>query len=59
MVYVKAKTEDLERLADWLSEGMEIPVDSTFPVRRIDEALSRYEKGDFLGRILVDVGNGF
>jgi len=59
MVYVEAKTEDLERLADWLSEGMEIPVDSTFPVRRIDEALSRYEKGDFLGRILVDVGNGF
>lgn len=38
---------------------MEIPVDSTFPVRRIDDALSRYEKGDFLGRILVDVGNGF
>ena len=44
MVYVMAKPEDLERLADWLSDGMETPVDSTFPVRKIDEALSRYEQ---------------
>jgi NADPH:quinone reductase-like Zn-dependent oxidoreductase len=59
MVYVKANNPDLALLGDWLGEGMEIPVDSTYPVSKIDQALSRYEKGDYLGRILVDVANGF
>jgi NADPH:quinone reductase-like Zn-dependent oxidoreductase len=59
MVYVKANNRDLTLLGEWLSEGMEIPVDLTYPVTKLDQALSRYEKGEFLGRILVDVWNGF
>jgi NADPH:quinone reductase-like Zn-dependent oxidoreductase len=59
MVYVKANNRDLTLLGQWLSEGMEIPVDLTYPVTKLDQALSRYEKGEFLGRILVDVWNGF
>jgi NADPH:quinone reductase-like Zn-dependent oxidoreductase len=59
MVYVKANNRDLTLLGEWLGEGMEIPVDSTYPVTKLDQALSRYEKGDYLGRILVEVANGF
>jgi NADPH:quinone reductase-like Zn-dependent oxidoreductase len=59
MVYVKANDRDLTLLGEWLSEGMEIPVDLTYPVTKLDQALSRYENGEFLGRILVDVWNGF
>jgi hypothetical protein len=59
MVYVKANNRDLRLLGNWLSEGMEIPVDSTYPVTKLDQALSRYETGEFLGRILVDVCHGF
>ena len=34
MVYVKANHRDLTLLGKWLSEGMEIPVDSTYPITK-------------------------
>jgi NADPH:quinone reductase len=59
MVFVKAKTADLELLGKWLSEGLEIAIDSTFPVRNVVQGFQRYENGGFLGRIVIDVENKF
>lgn len=58
-VYVKSKSKDLELLATWLREGAEVAIDSTFPVREVSKGFDRYRKGEFLGRIVVDVIAGF
>jgi NADPH:quinone reductase-like Zn-dependent oxidoreductase len=58
-VMVIAREKDLELLAKWLGEGFEVPIDSTLPVREVAKGLLRYKGGDFLGRIAVDVKNGF
>jgi NADPH:quinone reductase-like Zn-dependent oxidoreductase len=58
-VMVKARDKDLELLAKWLSEGFKVSIDSTVPVREVAKAFSRYKTGDFVGRIVVDVANGF
>ncbi len=39
--------------------GFEVPIDSTLPVREIAKGILRYQGGNFLGRIAVDVENGF
>ncbi len=56
---VKAREKDLELLAKWLGEGFEVPIDSTLPVREVAKGMLRYRGGNFLGRIVVDVENGF
>jgi NADPH:quinone reductase len=56
---VKADDKDLELLAKWLVEGFEVSIDSTLPVRDVAKGLLRYQKGEFVGRIVVDVANGF
>ena len=59
MVFVNAREKDLELLAKWLGEGFDVPIDSTVPVREVAKGLLRYQGGNFLGRIVVDVENGF
>lgn len=59
MGVVKARDKDLELLAKWLGEGFEVSIDSTVPVREVAKGFLRYQKGDFVGRIVVDVANGF
>jgi NADPH:quinone reductase len=59
MVFVKARDNDLNLLAKWFDEGFEVSIDSTIPVGEVAKGLSRYQKGDFVGRIVVDVANGF
>jgi NADPH:quinone reductase len=56
---VKARDKDLELLAKWLDAGFEVSIDSTLPVRDVAKGLLRYKKGEFVGRIVIDVANGF
>ena len=58
-VYVKARDKDLELLAKWLGEGFEVSIDSTLPIQELSQGLLRYQQGNFLGRIVIDVANGF
>ena len=58
-VFVNSRAKDLELLAQWLDEGFEVSIDSTLPVREVAKGILRYQKGDFVGRIVVDVENGF
>ncbi|MYN16052.1 zinc-binding dehydrogenase [Rugamonas sp. FT107W] len=59
LAYVKSKQKDLELLAGWLESGFEVAVDSTYPVRELAKAYARYQKGDYLGRIVITVDGGF
>ncbi len=59
LAQVKSKTEDLELLAKWLGEGVEVAIDSTYPVRDVAKAFNRYQQGDSLGRIVITVADDF
>lgn len=59
LAYVKSNRKDLELLATWLDAGFEVAVDSTHPVRELAKAFGRYSSGDFVGRIVVTVADGF
>jgi D-arabinose 1-dehydrogenase-like Zn-dependent alcohol dehydrogenase len=56
---VLAKRADFELLAKWVSEGMQIPIDSTYPVRDVGKAIGRMTQGGMKGRIVVTVEGGF
>ena len=59
LVMVKSRSADLELLAEWLSTGLEVPLDSTLPVREVAAGLERLESGRQLGRIAIRVAGGF
>lgn len=59
LVMVKSRSADLELLAEWLSTGLEVPLDCTLPVREVASGLERLEKGKALGRIAIQVAGGF
>jgi len=56
-VNVKSRPADLRLLASWLSDGLQVPLVSTIPVRDIAAGLARLQKGG--GRIAVRVLDGF
>lgn len=58
-VIVKSKKDDLQLLASWLATGMTVQVESTLPVRDVSKGLARLHRGEVLGRLGVDVLNGF
>jgi NADPH:quinone reductase-like Zn-dependent oxidoreductase len=58
-VNCKSRGKDLELLAGWLAEGGEVTIDSTFPIRDLAKGFAHYKKGDYLGRIVVEVEGGF
>jgi NADPH:quinone reductase-like Zn-dependent oxidoreductase len=58
-VIVKSRTADLRLLGEWLASGLEVPLDSTIPVRDVAKGLARLENGEVVGRIAVDVLNRF
>ena len=49
----------LRQLAAWAADGMNVPVDSTFPVRDVAKALARLKKGGMKGRVVITVEDGF
>jgi len=58
-VVVASKRADLELLASWAGAGLVIPIDSTFAVRDVGNALARLARGDMRGRVVIDMAHGF
>jgi len=59
LAYVKSNKKDLELLATWLDAGFEAAVDSIYPVREVAKAFVKYQKGDYVGRIVIAVADEF
>ena len=58
-VNVKCRPADLDQVARWLEAGDQIAIDSTIPVREVATGLARIDRGEAVGRIVVDVQQGF
>jgi NADPH:quinone reductase-like Zn-dependent oxidoreductase len=58
-VGVKPRRADLEQLASWLSDGMQVDIDAVIPVRDVAKGLEKLKSGGVRGRIVVDVLKGF
>lgn len=56
---VKPVSADLEQLAAWLASGLQVPINSRFPVKNLGDALALHAKGGTPGRIAVQVEGGF
>lgn len=56
-VNVKSRPADLELLAGWLEQGLEVPLAATIPVRDLAQGLAQLQKSG--GRIAVRVADGF
>jgi len=56
-VNVKSHPADLELLVSWLTEGLEVPVASTIPVRDVARGLAQLQRSG--GRVAVQVADGF
>lgn len=59
VLIVKSLRADLERLAGWLAEGLEVPIDSRFSVADGGRAIDRLAQGGMRGRVVVDVAGGW
>jgi NADPH:quinone reductase-like Zn-dependent oxidoreductase len=59
MMSVKSKPADLHLLGSWLESGLAITINSTIPVREVALGLARLKRGEVMGRVAVDVINGF
>jgi NADPH:quinone reductase-like Zn-dependent oxidoreductase len=58
-VQVASKRADLELVGEWLSGGLQVPIDSRFPVTELGAALSRQKDRGRAGRVVVDVADGW
>jgi NADPH:quinone reductase-like Zn-dependent oxidoreductase len=58
-ITVKSKAKDLEQLATWIRDGLQVPIDARFAVRDLAAALDRLGKGEVRGRLAVQVEGGF
>jgi NADPH:quinone reductase-like Zn-dependent oxidoreductase len=56
-VNVKPRPADLERIAAWLADGLEVPLVATIPVREVAQGLGQLKSRG--GRIAVRVAGGF
>ena len=56
-VNVKSRPADLEVLAGWLEQGLEVPLTATISVRDLTQGLEQLQKSG--GRISVRVADGF
>jgi NADPH:quinone reductase-like Zn-dependent oxidoreductase len=58
-VQVASKREDLELVGSWLSNGLEVTIDSRHKVADLDVALKRQADRGRVGRVVVDVAEGW
>lgn len=58
-VQVTSKRNDLELVAGWLSEGLQVPIDSRHRVADLRSALKRQADPGRAGRVVVDVSDGW
>lgn len=58
-VQVASKKADLELVGGWLSEGLEVPIDSRHKIADLNAALKRQADRGRVGRVVVDVADGW
>jgi NADPH:quinone reductase-like Zn-dependent oxidoreductase len=58
-VQVASKRADLELVGGWLSDGLEVPIDSHHRIANLDAALKRQVERGRVGRVVVDVAGGW
>ncbi len=58
-VQVASKRADLELVGGWLSDGLEVPIDSRHKIADLDAALKRQTDRERVGRVVVDVDGGW
>ena len=59
IVIVKPVAADVALLAQWLAEGLQVPIDSTVPVKDVKKGILHQQQGQVRGRISVQVLGGF
>ena len=58
-VQVASKRADLELVGGWLSDGLEVPIDSRHKISDLGAALERQADRGRVGRVVVDVAEGW
>uniref|UniRef100_A0A7S1DBV1 Enoyl reductase (ER) domain-containing protein n=1 Tax=Cyclophora tenuis TaxID=216820 RepID=A0A7S1DBV1_CYCTE len=59
-VHAMSKRQDLELVGEWLSSSkLQIPIDSTFKVKDMKDAMARQADRAKVGRVIIDVANGW
>ena len=58
-VQVASKRADLELVGCWLSDGLEVPIDSRHKIADLSAALNRQTDRGRIGRVVVDVADGW
>ena len=58
-VQVASKRADLELVGGWLSDGLDVPIDSRHPIADLGAALKRQTDRGRVGRVVVDVAEGW
>ncbi len=58
-VQVAPKRADLELVGGWLSHGLEVPIDSRHKIADLGAALERQTDRGRIGRVVVDVADGW
>lgn len=58
-VQVASKRGDLELVGGWLSDGLEVPIDSRHTIADLDAALKRQVDRGRVGRVVADVAEGW
>ena len=58
-VQVASRRADLELVGGWLSDGLEVPIDSRHKIADLAVALKRQTDRDRVGRVVVDVAEGW
>lgn len=58
-VQVASKKEDLELVGSWLSEGLEVHIDSRYKISELGEALKRNMDKNRIGKVVVDIDQGW
>ncbi len=58
-VAVESRREDLELVAGWIADGMEVPIDSRHRIGELDDALARQADRQRAGKVVVDITDGW
>ena len=58
-VQVASKRADLELVGEWLGDGLEMTIDSRHKIGDLDAALKRQNERGRVGRVVVDVADGW
>ena len=58
-VQVASTRADLELVGGWLSDGLDVPIDSRHRIADLGAALTRQTDRGRVGRVVVDVAEGW